>query len=106
MVEIRHKSTGRALLRVDADTLRGPPGFRLLRDRNLAGADLRGFDFHQMDLSGTDLRAADLSEADLTDTNLVTADLTGAELAGALYNQHTRWPAGFDPEEQGAQRAQ
>ena len=47
-----------------------------LRDANLSGADL----------SGADLSGADLSEADLTDANL----------SGAVWNDETVFPEGFE----------
>jgi hypothetical protein len=61
-------------------------------------------------LGGADLRSADLSGANLTGAwlegaNLTGADLRGAKLAGALYDGHTKWPDGFDPQARGARMA-
>lgn len=64
MIEIKHKVTGKVLLKVKAKTL--------------VRADLSGVDLSGADLSGADLSWADLSEADLT-----WADLSGADLRGA-----------------------
>jgi uncharacterized protein YjbI with pentapeptide repeats len=68
---------------------------RRFPDYHLRGADLRGYNLERatlpIDLSGADLRGAILKSAILTD-----AKLTGANLAGACYEQHTKWPFGFD----------
>ena len=58
-----------------------------LRDANLIGADLNG-----ADLRGADLRGSDMS----------TANLVGTILYESKYNNATRWPDGFDPQEAGA----
>ena len=114
MIEIRHKVTVEVLQSVEADTLSGADlhiavlrGAALARavltDANLQGAvlasaDLRDAKLTSANLIGADLRHADLRGADLTDARLlVTADLTGV-----IYDRHTRWPAGFEPEERGA----
>lgn len=83
-----------------------------LFDADLAGADLRGADLGQAnlssanlsnaDLTGANLVGADLSEADLRGADLSDANLIGADLRGALYNQHTMFPAGFEPHAAGA----
>ena len=73
MVEIKDKY-GRALVTVDADTL---------REANLRGADLRGADLLEADLLGANLRWANLLGADLREANLRGADLRGADLRGA-----------------------
>jgi uncharacterized protein YjbI with pentapeptide repeats len=62
-----------------------------------APADLR-----YADLRGADLTETELNQADLRGTNLAGAKLDGAKLAGAVYDRHTRWPAGFDPRKHGA----
>jgi uncharacterized protein YjbI with pentapeptide repeats len=105
MLEIKQKSTDRVLMRVNADALRGPTRLRLFHRASLPGADLRGFDLHQMDLSGAKLTGADLSAADLRDADLASANLSGADLAGTLYSLRTHWPAGLDPQEFGALKA-
>jgi hypothetical protein len=33
---------------------------------------------------------------------LTAADLTGADLTDALYDGHTRWPTGFQPQQHAA----
>ena len=87
----------------------GPPCALLIRPRraNLEAAILADADLARSDLAGAVLRDADLRGADLTEANLREADLRGAKLeganlTGALYNQGTRWPEGFDPEAAGA----
>jgi uncharacterized protein YjbI with pentapeptide repeats len=63
---------------------------------NLRGADLRGFNLTKFDLSTLDLSNADLRGAILKEANFTDANLTGANLSGACYEQHTKWPFGFD----------
>ena len=51
---------------------------------------------------GASLRRSELRSVRLQNANLKGADLTGAHLsdarlAGAIYDQRTRWPRGFDP---------
>jgi hypothetical protein len=82
MIEIRHKDTGAIILRADEmlKDVKGPhPTTHWLP---LAGADLSGADLRGQDLFGADLR--------------------GAKLDGAIYNDDTRWPADFDPDQHGA----
>jgi len=52
-------------------------------NRDLAGADLRGFYFVDADLSGANLQGADLSFTDILRANLRDANLQGANLFGA-----------------------
>lgn len=52
-------------------------------EKNLAHADLRGFDLKDIDLSGADLTNALLESADLRGANLKNARLTGANLENA-----------------------
>ena len=71
-----------------------------LENQELADADLRGADLRRARLWGASLRRAWLQGADLRD-----CDLTLAVLKGALYDDTTRWPHGFDPELRGLERA-
>src|SRR5947209_5037573 len=86
MIEIKHRSTGRILHRVDASTL-------------------VGVDLHAAKLVGADLRAANLRDADLQDADLQDADLQDADLQDAVYSLNTRWPEGFAPWRSGARLA-
>lgn len=80
-----------------------------LTGAHLAGEDLRESSFRKADLTQADLRGADLRRADLYGANLTGADLRGADLRearltavhfrGARCDEHTRWPAGFHPEQ-------
>lgn len=90
-----------------------------LHGANLAGADLRGATLRGSwlpwaTLDGADLRGADLGGAVLTETSFRGANLEGADLrdasvvditrtnfAGAVYDEATRWPEGFDTREHG-----
>jgi hypothetical protein len=63
---------------------------------------LRGRDLRGEDLAGAFLVNTDLSDSDLRGVDLSGADLENACLRGALYDAHTRWPAGFDPTRHGA----
>lgn len=69
---------------------------------NLAGADLRAYDFSELDLRGADLSGADLSGqrlydkdfagtnltgANLTDVRVIGGDLTGAVLTGSRWDR-------------------
>jgi uncharacterized protein YjbI with pentapeptide repeats len=87
------------------------------RHANLVGANLSGSDLRGRDLSQADLRGANLAGTDLRDTNLADASFgrlcdppndlrceeteEGTEdclnLCGALYNDGTTWPEGFNP---------
>jgi uncharacterized protein YjbI with pentapeptide repeats len=103
-----------------------------LTGANLQRATLVGANLQRATLALTDLRDADLRHVnmedacvagcDLTSANLMSADLTGIDLlnwvcygegwsrqndlTGAVYDQHTRWPSGFDPVKAGAVKAE
>ena len=73
-----------------------------LSSANLRGADLKGANLGRADLSGAGLQGANLSGAYLAVTDLRGADLTDAVLEdtrfiGALWDETTLWPDGFDP---------
>lgn len=93
-----------------------------LRGADLRGSDLRGTDLSDAFLMGADLRDTALKDTNFTCANLAWADLTGAYTvwvdlkfstlwgtrggkaleggmgpAGALYDEETDFPAGFDP---------
>ena len=78
--------------------------------------DLSGRDLRNVDLSNADLEQANLTGADLSWTglsggrgwrpslygaNLAGADLSGTDLRGAVADEDTIWPEGFDPEAAG-----
>ena len=93
-----------------------------LEGGRLAGASLRRARLEWANLSFADLRKANLEYASLNDSTLDGADLTGtnlrntdlrwtslrgaklaeADLTGALYDDNTVWPDGFDPKARGA----
>jgi uncharacterized protein YjbI with pentapeptide repeats len=76
-----------------------PFGGADLTDANLQRAFLRGADLREARLAGADLR-----RARLTGATLCRADLVEADLRGAIYDDQTRWPPGFDADERGARR--
>lgn len=84
-----------------------------LSDMDLPGVDLATSDLWGANFDGTDMPGANLAHTDLRNTsfrgthmpgvNLRCADLTGARfdattnVTGALWDERTRWPAGFTP---------
>jgi menaquinone-dependent protoporphyrinogen oxidase len=85
----------------DANLARAILNGCILTNANLRGANLSGADLHWADLSGADLRDANLQVAMLGWSDLSGADLTGATLSLAMYNEYTKWPEGFSPEQAG-----
>jgi len=84
MIEIKHKTTGEILLKVDVETLRGADlSYADLSNANLSGANLHGADLSNADLRNADLSNANLRNADLSNANLSNANLHGADLHGA-----------------------
>jgi Pentapeptide repeats (8 copies) len=103
-------------------------GDRTFQKLDLSGLDLSGLDLRDADFSGSDLYGAKLTDSHLTrtnfsgKTNLAYADLRGADLSeanlssailiganledtvtqGALYDDDTKFPVGFDPIAAGA----
>jgi hypothetical protein len=72
-----------------------------LRRANLAGADLTKASFEDADLkearmSGANLKAAILREADLRGADLTGVNLNETDLEGAVADDETTWPNGFD----------
>lgn len=89
----------------------------ILKGADLREADLRRVDFALADLSGVQaanaiLRSSVLTKANLTganfrDVDFCGADMTGAtfdktDCSGAIYDEETKWPEGFDPQSVGA----
>ena len=77
-----------------------------LESVNFQGANLEEANFHNADLFGTDFRKANLEGVVLERTNLEEADLREtnleeANLYAAIYDDDTKFPPGFDPEEAG-----
>lgn len=63
---------------------------------HLNKADLRGALLRHTCLRGADLTKADLRDADLRGADLHTANLGAVRIARAKYDEHTRWPDGFE----------
>jgi uncharacterized protein YjbI with pentapeptide repeats len=72
---------------------------------DLRGADLDGANFGRAAIGGTDEGdyegPADLRGASLIGADLTQAHLEGALLQGALADNTTKWPTGFDPAKAG-----
>jgi uncharacterized protein YjbI with pentapeptide repeats len=79
MIEIKHKQTGKVLLRLDAESLEGAN----LTSANLAGANLTGVKISHACLRNADLQGAMLERAELIGTCLDHANLTQASLDAA-----------------------
>jgi len=75
-----------------------------LGDANLSGANLSWADLINADLRGANLYEANLREAKLHGADLRGADLRWTKLREALYNNATRWPENFNPDQKGAIR--
>jgi hypothetical protein len=77
---------------------------------NLDWAVLTGANLHQAKLSSASLQHASLERANLKEASLDGTDLQYvpllhmADLYGAFYDEFTRWPDGFNPDEWGARR--
>ncbi|MFM6726468.1 MAG: pentapeptide repeat-containing protein, partial [Dolichospermum sp.] len=68
-----------------------------LTEANLENAKLTYTNLENTNLIGADLTEADLKKAKLIGANLIGADLTKADLLGAIYNDETKFPKGFNP---------
>lgn len=73
-----------------------------LHEINLAGADLMISQFRYSNLSEANLRSTNLckctfARARLLGTDFSEADLTGTAFRDALYDKHTKFPKGFNP---------
>lgn len=75
-----------------------------LSGARLRYANLRGADLRDALLRGADLTVAYLGHADLTGADLRAANLDGAVFMGAVYDDRTLWPGGFDAGACGARR--
>jgi uncharacterized protein YjbI with pentapeptide repeats len=73
-----------------------------LSDARLRAASLCGARLNGASLCRVVLDSADLSDAELEGADLSGASLDGAMLSGARYSMSTRWPEGFDPQDEGA----
>ena len=76
-----------------------------LREAALQATRLSGASLIYSDLRDTDLQEADLRRSRLGGATLCGADLAGVRLDGALFDDSTRWPQGFDASRHGAQRS-
>jgi pentapeptide repeat protein len=75
-----------------------------LAGASLPRATLIGTRLECVELTGADLRGARLDLADLRGATLTAANLDGASVQGAVYDDRTQWPEGFDPEPAGGKR--
>jgi hypothetical protein len=84
-----------------------------LQGAQLDGAYLKASDLRQAQLQGARLVNANLNLAHLQDANLHGADLSGADLrqacldgadlSGIRFDERTKWPKGFNPDQLGKQ---
>lgn len=74
MVEIKHKSTVKVLLRIETDGQ---------QDLKLTGSQLPGADLSGLNLTGSDLRNVKLTQSKWEGANFKAACLSGASLDGA-----------------------
>lgn len=68
-----------------------------LSEASLLCANLSGADLGSANLSGASLLGADLSRTFLLEADLSEADLEGTDLSKIVYDNVTKWPAGFTP---------
>lgn len=73
----------------------------VLWQARLEDADLRATDLTAADLTGARLNGARLDLADLRGADFSQADLTDTTFRGAMADDTTIWPAGFDPQRAG-----
>lgn len=104
IIEITHRrSKDVILVRLEVDTLVAADlSGAFLLGAEMTGMRCTGACFRNANLTRACLREADLAGADLRGADLRGAILTGADLSAAVYDSHTRWPSGVDPEERGA----
>ncbi|MEM7334320.1 MAG: pentapeptide repeat-containing protein [Chloroflexota bacterium] len=96
-INLRKLGLGKAQLQ-GADLTEATLENAFLGEANLSGADLRKADLERADLSGAKLDDAMLQGADLK--SIKTDDKTS--FTGAIYNEYTSWPSGYDYEKAGA----
>ena len=75
-----------------------------LTEADLRGAKLSGANLHGAFLTGAQLDRADLRQARLDDAYLLMTDfglatVDGMTVTGAIWDQGTTWPPGFEPPE-------
>jgi uncharacterized protein YjbI with pentapeptide repeats len=66
------------------------------RGANLAGADLRGVTFWNVDLRGANLTGANVVLNWFYRSDLRGANLNWGKTGAILYDSQTKWPKGFD----------
>lgn len=67
-----------------------------LRGANLVSANLEGANLRFCSLDGAQLQGCNLRWSQICGASLVGANLHGADLRGAVADDTTRWPEGFD----------
>lgn len=79
-----------------------------LKDADFTDATVRYADFRNTNLEGAKLVNLNLIRINFGEANLKNADFSGSKLngwrnfKGAIYNDKTIWPKGFNPKEEGA----
>lgn len=72
-----------------------------LKEANLEWTNFKLANFRNANLEGANLKRAILIYTNLIGANLKKANLTDASLKGAIYNDDTTLPEGFDPQNAG-----
>ena len=76
-----------------------------LREVDLASSKLRRANFREADLSPGNMGGiTSLEQADVRGADFTMANLSKVNCAGALYDEHTLFPIGFDPQVNGMTR--
>ena len=75
--------------------------FRNSYDINLRGRTLSKVDLTRAILDNVDLKGTDLSGASLIGTKLKNLTLSETVLRGAIYDDSTQWPEGFNVQKSG-----
>jgi len=72
----------------------------------LPGTTPQAYHLQMADLTGADLMRASLRAADLRGTNLRGTGLNETDLTAAIYDEHTQFPPGLNPDKAGMKKAE
>ena len=80
MIEIKHRNTGKRLLRIKNESLRGC---------KLDGLDLVGADFREFDLSACRISGCNLSDADFSNAKMIRCKIDNCVIKRATSVSYT-----------------